>query len=109
MAPSRPSQFNLQLQQLREREEGVKNAIETSDLLLRARDGESTKRLKDLSNIAMSQHKRMAETGFTSGASLPQDSMSRSARIMNFGTGPGSIATSKNFEDADIKSPFTKT
>ena len=54
MAPSRPSQFNLQLQQLREREEGVKNAIETSDLLLRARDGESTKRLKDLSNIAMS-------------------------------------------------------
>ena len=71
MAPSRPSQFNLQLQQLREREEGVKNAIETSDLLLRIRDGESSKRLKDLSNINMSHQKHMAETGFTSGASLP--------------------------------------
>ena len=51
----------------------------------------------------------MAETGFTSGGSLPHDSMSRSARIMNFGTGPGSIANSKNFEDVDIRSPYAGT
>ena len=46
---AKPSEFNLQLLQIREREDEVKKAIETSDMLLRLKGPASSRRLKEIS------------------------------------------------------------
>ena len=48
MVPPPTSEFNLQLQQIRDQEESVKKAIETSDMLLKLKP-QSSARLKEIS------------------------------------------------------------
>lgn len=84
---AKPSEFNLQLLKIREREEEVKKAIQTSDLLLRMR---TSRHLKEMST---SSRYNPGET--VPATAVDTEGILKSARI----SGPFSSVQTMNFDE----------
>lgn len=84
---TKPSEFNLQLLKIREREEEVLKAIQTSDLLLRMR---TSRHLKEISTSS-----RLHPGDTDPAMAINKEGILKSARM----SGPFSSANTMNFDE----------